>query len=79
MTQLVLGAFSRQMVTVEQARADALAMGRRPTRRGPYFPTLPKRCAGGEPGLGGACLACGVAGGELCQAPPADRYRSGRR
>jgi hypothetical protein len=44
-----------------------------------YIPTQPKRCAGGETGLGGACLACGVAAGELCQAPPADRYRKAGR
>lgn len=44
-----------------------------------YFASQPKRCAGGEAGLGGACLACGARPAQLCQAPPAERYKAQRR
>lgn len=44
-----------------------------------YFPTQPKRCAGGEAGLAGACLACGAQAQHLCQAPVAERPKASRK
>lgn len=44
-----------------------------------YVPTQPQRCAGGDAGLGGRCLACGAAPEHLCQAPIAARPKTTRR
>lgn len=44
-----------------------------------YVPTQPKRCAGGETGAAGHCLACGQPAGGLCIAPPDERPKAKRR
>lgn len=44
-----------------------------------FFASQPKRCADGETGVAGHCLACGAHPAQLCQAPPADRYKPTRK